>query len=133
MPTATTDSNAPDQGRVVPFQEQARRRSWRQNESWFSAVDVRAVLTGSVDAGAYWRKLRQHLVAESGPAVTFWHGLKPTAPDRRRADADYPTETFRLLKASERREFGEYRTRRLVLGAWGQQVAAPFSGESRPC
>jgi len=31
---------------------------------------------------------------------------------------DYPTETFRGLKANELREFGEYRTRRLVLAAW---------------
>jgi hypothetical protein len=26
----------------------------------------------------------------------------------------YPSETFRVLKNNERREFGEYRTRRLV-------------------
>ncbi|MER8565941.1 N-6 DNA methylase [Mesorhizobium sp. M0924] len=31
---------------------------------------------------------------------------------------DYPTETFRVLKNNEIREFGEYRTRRLVLEAW---------------
>lgn len=32
--------------------------------------------------------------------------------------ADYPSETFRVLKNSELREFGEYRTQRLVLEAW---------------
>jgi len=32
--------------------------------------------------------------------------------------ADYPSETFRVLKNSEMREFGEYRTQRLVLAAW---------------
>lgn len=32
--------------------------------------------------------------------------------------ADYPSETFRVLKNNEQREFGEYRTRRLVLEAW---------------
>lgn len=31
---------------------------------------------------------------------------------------DYPSETFRVLKNNEQREFGEYRTRRLVLEAW---------------
>lgn len=31
---------------------------------------------------------------------------------------DYPSETFRVLKNSELREFGEYRTQRLVLAAW---------------
>ena len=32
--------------------------------------------------------------------------------------ADYPSETFRVLKNSEMRAFGEYRTQRLVLAAW---------------
>jgi hypothetical protein len=31
---------------------------------------------------------------------------------------DYPSETFRVLKTNERRQFGEYRTQRLVLEAW---------------
>jgi hypothetical protein len=31
---------------------------------------------------------------------------------------DFPSETFRVLKNNEMREFGEYRTRRLVLESW---------------
>lgn len=31
---------------------------------------------------------------------------------------DYPSETFRVLRDKEIRQFGEYRTRRLVLEAW---------------
>lgn len=31
---------------------------------------------------------------------------------------DYPSETFRVLKNNEIRQFGEYRTQRLVLAAW---------------
>jgi hypothetical protein len=34
--------------------------------------------------------------------------------------ADYPSETFRVLKTNEIRRFGEYRTARLVLQAWDQ-------------
>jgi len=30
----------------------------------------------------------------------------------------YPSETFRVLKDKERKEFGEYRTQQLVLAAW---------------
>ena len=37
---------------------------------------------------------------------------------------DYPTETFRVLKANELRAHGEYRTRRLVLEAWTRLEAA---------
>lgn len=31
---------------------------------------------------------------------------------------DFPGETFRVLKEKEVRQFGEYRTQRLVLEAW---------------
>ncbi|NPV09668.1 MAG: N-6 DNA methylase [Anaerolineae bacterium] len=33
---------------------------------------------------------------------------------------DFPGETFRVLKEKELRQYGEYRTRRLVLEAWGR-------------
>ncbi|WP_414040458.1 N-6 DNA methylase [Acidithiobacillus sp. M4-SHS-6] len=33
---------------------------------------------------------------------------------------DYPSETFRVLQKNEMREFGEYRTQRLVLNAWDE-------------
>ena len=35
--------------------------------------------------------------------------------------ADYPSETFRVLKANEQRRFQRYRTRDLVLAAWDEQ------------
>ena len=41
---------------------------------------------------------------------------------------DYPSETFRVLKEREIREYGEYRTRRLVLAAWERMET---SGEFR--
>lgn len=37
--------------------------------------------------------------------------------------ADYPSETFRVLKNNEIKAFGEYRTARLVLEAWDRMVA----------
>ena len=36
---------------------------------------------------------------------------------------DYPSETFRVLKEKEIRQYGEYRTRRLVLAAWDRMEA----------
>ena len=42
--------------------------------------------------------------------------------------ADYPSETFRVLKNKELRDLGEYRTQRLVLAAWdAQQVQPPVT------
>ena len=42
--------------------------------------------------------------------------------------ADYPSETFRVLKDKEIRDYGEYRTRRLVLAAWDRmEVSGEFT------
>lgn len=45
---------------------------------------------------------------------------------------DYPSETFRVLKESEIRTYGEFRTRRLVLEAWDQQASISFAAPSAP-
>ena len=66
---------------LVVFQETAIRRTWHNEEWWFSVADVCGVLTDSPDAGAYWRKLKQRLVTEGSEVVTFCHGLKLEAPD----------------------------------------------------
>ncbi|MGQ9614544.1 MAG: hypothetical protein ACUVSL_17425 [Chloroflexus sp.] len=44
--------------------------------------------------------------------------LDPTGYAARVAQSDFPGETFRVLKEKEQRQYGEYRTRRLVLEAW---------------
>lgn len=43
--------------------------------------------------------------------------------------ADYPSETFRVLKNNEMREFGEYRAQRLVLEAWDRLAGMPSSSQ----
>ena len=101
MTKQTPEDSALAVGRVVLFQEQAIRRLWHENEWWFSVVDVCAVLTGSVDAGAYWRKLKQRMVAEAGQPVTFCHGLKLTASDskQRLTDCANTEGLFRLIQS----------------------------------
>lgn len=47
-------------------------------------MDSVRVLTDSVDAGAYWRKLKQRLLEEGSQVVTFCHELKLMAPDGKR-------------------------------------------------
>lgn len=43
--------------------------------------------------------------------------------DPSQIDPNYPSETFSALKRSEEKEFGEYRTQRLVLEAWDKLEA----------
>lgn len=45
---------------------------------------------------------------------------------------DYPSQTFKVLKNSEEREFGEYLTRRLVLEAWDRQAGDGMLAARRP-
>ena len=66
---------------IVIFKEKTIRRTWHNKEWWFSVVDVCAVLTESIDAGAYWRKLKQRLNQEGSEVVTNCHGLKLPAAD----------------------------------------------------
>lgn len=53
----------------------------KQQKWYFSVVDVVGVLTESVDAGAYWRKLKQRLNNEGSEVVTNCHDLKFMAND----------------------------------------------------
>lgn len=60
------------------FEEKRVRAVWDDvAERWyFSIVDVVAVLTDSLDPGAYWRKLKERLRKEGNETVTNCHGLK---------------------------------------------------------
>ncbi len=66
---------------IVVFKDKTIRRAWHNEEWWFSVVDICAAMTRSVDASAYWRKLKQRLINESSQPVTFCHGLKLQAQD----------------------------------------------------
>ncbi len=52
-----------------------------------------------------------------GGVVSFRDRL-PVGYAERCRRSTFPGETFRVLKEKELRQFGEYRTRRLVLEAW---------------
>ena len=74
--------------KIALFKGKGIRKIIYNNEWWFSVVDVCAVLTDSVDAGAYWRKLKQRLSEEGSEVVTFCHGLKLLAPDGKMHETD---------------------------------------------
>ncbi len=71
-------------------------------EKWFfSIVDTIAVLTDSVDPGAYWRKLKEHLLKEGNETVTNCHSLKMKAIDgkMRKTDVADTEQLFRLIQS----------------------------------
>lgn len=85
------------------FEQKQVRTVWdEEQEKWyFSIVDVVAVLSDSVDATAYWRKLKQRLRAEGNETVTNCHGLKMRAVDgkMRLTDVADIEQLFRLIQS----------------------------------
>ena len=57
----TKMSENEDKKSLLVFQDKTIRRTWHNDEWYFSVVDVVAVLTDSVNPGTYWRKLKQRL------------------------------------------------------------------------
>lgn len=88
---------------ITIFENQPVRRIWDENkEKWyFSVIDIVGVLTSSVDAGAYWRKLKQRLKEEKSEVVTKCHELKFIAKDGKyyKSDAADTEVMFRLIQS----------------------------------
>jgi len=85
------------------FEQKQVRSIWNDDdEKWyFSIVDVIGVLTDSVDATAYWRKLKQRLKQEGNETVTNIHGMKTLAVDgkMRLTDVADTEQLFRLIQS----------------------------------
>ena len=90
-----------DESKIAIFRGKKIRRIIFKNEWWFSVVDVCCALTGSVYAGSYRRKFKQRLTDEGSEVVTFCHGLKLIAPDRKMRETDCANTEgiFRIIQS----------------------------------
>jgi hypothetical protein len=81
------------------FQNKSIRTHWNEEkELWyFSIVDIITVLTESKNPPAYWRKLKQRLLAEGNETVTNCHSLKMKAIDGKMRHTDV-ADTEQLLR-----------------------------------
>ena len=74
---------------LVVFQGKDVRRTWYQDEWWFSVVDVVKVLTDSVDAKDYWYRLKKRELELSQIQLsTFCRQLKLPATDGKKYTTD---------------------------------------------
>ena len=84
------------------FDDKQIRTVWneREEEWYFSVVDVVGALTESTNPASYWRKLKQRLKEEGNETVTNCHGLKLTAADgkQRLLDVANTGQFSRLLQ-----------------------------------
>ena len=87
---------------LVVFQDTKIRRTWFNDEWWFSVVDVIKAITESADARNYWKVLKHRLLEEgSNETVTKCNQLKLSAEDGKLRETDCAnTEIlFRLLQS----------------------------------
>ena len=111
-----------DQNEIQLFDGKQVRYVWdeEQEKYFFSVVDVIRVLTDSVDAAAYWRKLKQRLKDEGNETVTNCHTLKFPAADGklRLTDVADTEQVFRLIQSIPSKKAEPFK---LWLAALGQE------------
>ena len=111
-----------EQNEIELFDGKQVRYVWdeEQEKYFFSVVDVIRVLTDSVDAAAYWRKLKQRLKDEGNETVTNCHTLKFPAADGklRLTDVADTEQVFRLIQSIPSKKAEPFK---LWLAALGQE------------
>ncbi len=86
---------------LIVFQGKKIRRTWFNDEWWFSVVDIVGVLTESKDPRNYWKVLKHRLNQEGSEVVTKCNQLKLSALDGKFYETDCAnTETlFRIIQS----------------------------------
>ncbi|MFH1751853.1 MAG: Bro-N domain-containing protein [archaeon] len=86
---------------LVVFQDKKIRRTWHENEWFFSVVDVVEALTESADARNYWKVLKHRLTKEGSEMVTKCNQLKLQSADGKHYETDCANTRilFRLIQS----------------------------------
>ncbi len=95
-------TNISDDRELEFFFDETVRKIWHKQEEWyFSIVDVCQVLTDSVDGRKYWNKLKQRLKEEGNETVTNCHQLKMKASDEkmRKTDVANTEQLLRIIQS----------------------------------
>ena len=76
--------------KIKLFESKQVRSAWNEEDQkwYFSITDIVAILTGSIDPLAYWRKLKERLKKEGNETVTNCHGLKMTTANGKQRMTD---------------------------------------------
>ena len=115
------------QNTIQLFENKQIRSIWdSEQEKWyFAIVDIIAALMDSLDAPAYWRKLKQRLKAEGNETVTNCHALKLPAADgkMRLTDVADIQQLLRLVQSISSKKAEPFKL-------WLAQVGSQFLDES---
>jgi len=87
---------------IVVFQGKHIRRTWHNEQWYFSVVDIVGVLTGSTDAKDYWYRLKKRELESSGVELsTFCRQLKLQSSDGKYYSTDCANtrSMFRIIQS----------------------------------
>ncbi|RLG14319.1 MAG: hypothetical protein DRN66_02375 [Candidatus Nanohalarchaeota archaeon] len=89
---------------LVAFEDKKIRRTWHNEEWYFSVVDITAILTDQPDsfkARKYWNKISQRLKEDGSEVVTNCRQLKLPAPDGKMRETDCANTEgiFRIIQS----------------------------------
>ena len=99
---ASTDINMDASKALVVFQGKNIRRTWFNDEWFFSIIDIVAVLTESIDAKDYWYRLKQREKESSKIELsTFCRQLKLQSSDNKYYETDCANAegAFRIIQS----------------------------------
>lgn len=100
---AKKDLMKPEENRMVVFQEKTIRRTWQNDEWWFSVIDVVGVLSESDNPKRYWSDLKRKMAKESGLTQPYEKivRLKLVASDgkHRETDCANTKSLFRIIQS----------------------------------
>lgn len=75
--------------KIILFQDQKIRRIWREDEWYFSVIDIVGVLTDSANPRDYWYKMKIRVKTEDGfEPSTVCRQFKMEAPDGKQRKTD---------------------------------------------
>ena len=98
-----TESNNPEDNKMVIFQEKQIRRIWLENDWFYNLVDVIEILSESPQPTVYWSKLKKKMVKEEGVDQLFpiWKQLKFEASNGKfyAMDAANTEGVFRIIQS----------------------------------
>ena len=86
---------------IAVFEGKNIRKTWYNNEWWFSVVDIVGILSESQDPRNYWKVLKNRLNEEGSEMVTICNQLKLLASDGKNYETDcINTEgAFRIIQS----------------------------------
>ncbi len=86
---------------LVVFQDKKIRRTWYNNEWWFSVVDVIGALMDNEDSRNYWKVTKFRLKEEGNEVVTICNQLKLIAEDGKLRETDCANTEgiFRIIQS----------------------------------